>query len=44
MALRPRGYLARTLYDKYNNDRFIENYDFTLWYKLPNDGQEVQER
>lgn len=44
MAARPRGYLARTLYDKYNNDQYIENYDFTNWYKLPNDGKEILEK
>jgi hypothetical protein len=41
---RPRGYLARTLYDKYNNDQYIENYDYTNWYKLPNDGKEILEK
>ena len=41
---RPRGYLARALYDKYNNDQYIENYDYSLWYKLPNDGKEIAEK
>lgn len=41
---RPRGYLARALYDKYNNDQYIENYDYSLWYKLPNDGKEITEK
>lgn len=41
---RPRGALARALYDKYHNDAFIENYDMKLWYKLPNDGTDIYER
>lgn len=41
---RPRGYLARTLYEKYNNDQFIENYDYSNWYKLPNDGKEILDK
>lgn len=41
---RPRGVLARALYDKYHNDAFIENYDMKLWYKLPNDGTDIYER
>lgn len=41
---RPRGYLARALYDKYNNDQYIENYDYSLWYKLPNEGREIHEK
>lgn len=41
---RPRGYLAQALYDKYNNDQYIENYDYSLWYKLPNDGKEIAEK
>lgn len=41
---RPRGYLARALYDKYNNDQYIENYDYSLWYKLPGDGKEIAEK
>lgn len=40
----PRGYLARALYEKYNNDQYIENYDYSLWYKLPNDGREILEK
>lgn len=41
---RPRGYLARALYDKYHNDDYIENYDKKLWYMLPNDGTDIYER
>ncbi|XP_070509002.1 protein-L-histidine N-pros-methyltransferase [Chironomus tepperi] len=41
---RPRGILARALYDKYHNDAYIENYDMKLWYKLPNDGKEIIDR
>lgn len=41
---RPRGYLAQALYDKYNNDQYIENYDYSLWYKLPNDGKEIADK
>lgn len=40
----PRGILARTLYEKYHNDEFINNYDFNLWYQLPNEGKEIDER
>jgi len=41
---RPRGFLARALYDKYHNDQYIDNYDMTLWYKLPNDGSGILEK
>lgn len=27
---RPRGFLARALYDKYHNDAYIENYDMKV--------------
>lgn len=29
---RPRGFLARALYDKYHNDQYIENFDMSKWY------------
>lgn len=41
---RPRGYLAKALYDKYNNDQYIDNYDYSLWYRLPNEGREIVEK
>ncbi|KAJ6645450.1 Protein-L-histidine N-pros-methyltransferase [Pseudolycoriella hygida] len=37
MTYRPRGVFARALYDKVNNDRYLEGYDMRLWYKLPNE-------
>lgn len=30
MAYRPRGTLARTLYDKIHNDQYLEGYDMRL--------------
>lgn len=30
MAYRPRGTLARTLYDKVHNDQYLEGYDMSL--------------
>lgn len=30
MTYRPRGVFARALYDKVNNDRYIEGYDMKL--------------
>lgn len=35
MTYRPRGVFARALYDKVNNDQYLERYDMKLWYKLP---------
>lgn len=34
MTYRPRGYIAKALYDKYNNDRYINSLDLTDWYTL----------
>ncbi|XP_031620489.1 methyltransferase-like protein 9 [Contarinia nasturtii] len=34
MTYRPRGTLARTLYDKIHNDQYLEGYDMRLWYTL----------
>lgn len=31
---RPRGALARALYEKVHNDRYLDEYDTTLWYTL----------
>lgn len=30
MSYRPRGTLARTLYDKIHNDQYVEGYDMRL--------------
>lgn len=30
MAYRPRGTLARALYDKIHNDQYLEGYDMSL--------------
>lgn len=30
MSYRPRGTLARTLYDKIHNDQYLEGYDMRL--------------
>lgn len=30
MAYRPRGTLARALYDKIHNDQYLEGYDMNL--------------
>lgn len=38
------GILARALYEKYHNDEYINNFDMTQWYKLPNEGQEIHEK
>ncbi|XP_037032959.1 methyltransferase-like protein 9 [Bradysia coprophila] len=35
MTYRPRGVFARALYDKVNNDQYLERYDMKLWYRLP---------
>lgn len=35
MAYRPRGTLARTLYDKIHNDQYLEGYDMKLVGQLP---------
>lgn len=34
MSYRPRGALARALYDKLHSDDFINSYDMRQWYEL----------
>ncbi|XP_037945394.1 methyltransferase-like protein 9 isoform X2 [Teleopsis dalmanni] len=31
---RPRGTLARAIYDKFHNDKWLDEFDTTLWYNL----------
>uniref|UniRef100_A0A1L8DCG4 Putative methyltransferase-like protein 9 n=1 Tax=Nyssomyia neivai TaxID=330878 RepID=A0A1L8DCG4_9DIPT len=32
---RPKGALARAVYDKVHNDQYLEGYDMKLWYEMP---------
>lgn len=34
MSYRPRGALARALFEKVHNDQFLEEFDMALWYKM----------